>query len=151
MLRDGAPLPWMSGTSANGNGMVGTMPDHSMTLVRDSDQPCPVASLQPVEVAPAGDPVGFVAVAGGEQVVGLGVGGVAVDLAGVVEQVVVRRQLALLVHGRGPVVQICRAADEVARRDDGVGVERGQKQFPIEAVHAAAEPRQAVKDVLPVQ
>jgi hypothetical protein len=31
--RRGAPLAWMSGTSANGRGMVGTMPDHSITLV----------------------------------------------------------------------------------------------------------------------
>jgi hypothetical protein len=33
LQRDGAPVPWMSGTSANGFGIVGTIPDHSMTLV----------------------------------------------------------------------------------------------------------------------
>ncbi len=77
--------------------------------------------------------------------------GVAVDLAGVVEKVVVCRDLSLLVHGRGPVVQIYRASDEITSRNDRVRMERGQKHFPVEAVHAAAEARQAVEDVLSVQ
>ncbi|MBW8711169.1 MAG: hypothetical protein JF631_08970 [Mycobacterium sp.] len=42
MLRDGTPLPWISGTSAKGSGIVGAMPDHSMTLVLTTIRHAPV-------------------------------------------------------------------------------------------------------------
>ncbi len=61
------------------------------------------------------------------------------------------RDLSALVHGHSPVEEISRAADEITRRDDGVLVEHGQEYFPVETVHTAAESRQAVEDVLPVQ
>ena len=95
MLRAGAPLPWMSGTSAKGSGMVGTMPDHSMALVLQGDPPLTVPLLQPVDVAAARDPVGLVAVAADKEIIGLGVGDIAVDLAAVVQQIVMRRHLPL--------------------------------------------------------
>jgi len=69
------------------------------------------------------------------------------DFAGIVEQVVVRRHLTLVVYGKGPVVEIGWAADEIARGDHRVGVKRGEEQCSVEAVHAAAEAREAVEDV----
>src|ERR1044072_9467274 len=77
--------------------------------------------------------------------------GVAADLTGVVEKVVLRGDLSPLVHGCGPVGQIRWVSDEVTSNDHRVGMERGTKQVPGEAVHAPAEPCQTVEDVLPVE
>ena len=87
------------------------------------DLPRAVTALELVDIASAGDPVAVVAVASGEQVVGLGVGGVAVQVAAVVEQGVVRRRLADVVQVPGPVIEGVRRADERAGGDLRVGVE----------------------------
>ena len=50
--------------------------------------------------------------------------GVTVDIAGVVEQIVHRGDLALLVHFPGPVVEVDCTADEVSGGDDGVRMKR---------------------------
>ena len=115
-------------------GRVGERQRHSRDHARplddvgpNGDPPPAVATAEPVEVATSCDPVRLVAIAGGEQVVGLTVRGVTVDLAAVVEQVVMRRHLPLFVHRRRPPKEIGRAADEIASGDDGVGVEGGQE------------------------
>ena len=151
MLRDGAPLTWISGTSANGSGMVGTIPDHSMTFVRTAIRQAPARRSSRSKYRPPGKPVGVVTVACGEQVVRLTVRGVAVDLARVVEQIVVSRHLCLLVHGGGPVIQVCWVADEVTRGDHRIGMEGREKQVAVESIHAAAESGEAVDNVLPVE
>ena len=131
--------------------MVGTMPDHSMALVRKAIFHDPVATLQPVDIASAGDPVRLVAIAPDEQIVGLGMGDVAVDVASVVQQIVMRRRLPLLVQFRSPIVEILRPADEFACGNHCVGMKGRKKQLPIEAIHAAAEPDQAIENVLTLE
>src|ERR1700743_3254153 len=74
--------------------------------------------------------------------------GVAVDVAGVVEQVVLCGDLPSLVHVVCPLVQVGWPADEVAGGNLGGGVECREEQVAVDAVHAAAEPRQTVGDVL---
>ena len=63
----------------------------------------------------------------------------------------VRRRLAEVMQVPGPVIEGVRLADEGSGGDLGVGVEGRQEGVAVEAVHAAAEPEQAVEDVLPVQ
>jgi hypothetical protein len=47
LLRDGTPLPWISGTSAKGSGIVGAMPDHSMTLVLTTIRHVDLVAVEP--------------------------------------------------------------------------------------------------------
>src|ERR1700761_1838450 len=74
--------------------------------------------------------------------------GVAVDVAGVVEQVVLGGDLPSLVHVVCPLVQVGWPADEVADDNLGGGMECREEQVAVEAVQAAAEPHQTVGDVL---
>jgi len=76
---------------------------------------------------------------------------VAVDVAAVVQEVVVRGHLPLLVQAGRPLVELEGTADEVARSNHGVGVKRREKELAIEAIHSPAEPDQAIEDLLPVE
>src|SRR5262249_27435333 len=72
------------------------------------------------------------------------------EVAGVVREMVLRGCLSLLVQVGRPVVERHGTADEVARGNHRVGMERGEEQLAVEPVHAAAEADQAVEDLLPV-
>ena len=78
-------------------------------------------------------------------------GDVAVDLAGVVQQIVMRGRLPLLVQHRRPIVELLGPADEIACGNDGIGMKGREKELPIEAIHSAAEPDQAIENVLTVE
>src|SRR3546814_1634666 len=86
--------------------------------------PFAVATFQPVDVTAAGHPQRFIAVARDEQVVGLAVRAVAVDLDRIVEQAVVRQDLPGFVHRHRPVVEIGSAADEWPGGHHGITMER---------------------------
>ena len=89
-------------------------------------------------------------VARDELVIGLAMGEIAGDVGGMVEQQVVSQDLGRLVHRHGPVPATCRITHEGPGRDLGIGVEGRQEQVAVEPVHAAAEPGQAVEDLLAV-
>ena len=131
--------------------MVGTIPDHSIALVRSMILPGAIAAFEPVEIPAAGNPVGFITVACREEVVGFRMGGVAGNVAGVVEQIMLGGYLTLFVHVSGPGVEVGGPADEVTGGDRRARVECREEQFPVEAVYAAAEPSQAIGNVLAVE
>jgi hypothetical protein len=60
-------------------------------------------------------------------------------------------RLTALVQVGCPVIEVLRPADEFARIDDGIGVESGEEELPVEAIDAATEPYQAIEDVLAVE
>jgi hypothetical protein len=140
----------MSGTSANGMGRVGTSPTIRWRWCARRF-PRPIAPLEPIDVPAAGDPVGFVTIAADEKIVRLGMGDVAVDVAAVIQEIMVRARLPAIVQLACPVVQGHRTADEFAGGDGGVRVKSRKKGIPIESIHAAAEPYQAIENVLPVE
>ena len=75
--------------------------NHSRPLdgvAAQANPPLAPAPLQPVDITSARDPVRLVAVAPDEEVIGLGMGDIAVDIATVVHQVVMRRRLPLFVQ-----------------------------------------------------
>ena len=131
--------------------IVGTMPDHSIALVRRAIFHTPVATLQTVDIATAGDPVRLIAIAPHEQVVGLGVRDVALDVASMVQQIVMRRRLPLFVQFGCPVVEVLRPADEWACGNGCIRVKGRKKQLPVEAIHSSAEPYHAIENVLTLE
>src|ERR1700733_10030654 len=62
-----------------------------------------------------------------------------------------RGRLTLVMKSRCPFEQLHRTTDERARGNDRVGMKSGQKHVPVEAIHSAAEPCQAIDNVLPVE
>ena len=57
----------------------------------------------------------------------------------------------LFVQFGRPVVKPFGPADEGAGGNDGIGMKSRKKEFAVEAVHAPAEPDQAIEDVLAVE
>jgi hypothetical protein len=76
---------------------------------------------------------------------------IAVDVAAVVQQVVVRRRLPAFMQLPGPLVQLERTADKLACGDDRIAVECAEEQRLVETVHTATEANQAVEDILAVE
>jgi hypothetical protein len=78
-------------------------------------------------------------------------GYVAVNVTSVVQQIVVRRRLALLMQFGCPIIECDWVANEFPCGNDSIGVKSRQKELPVEAIHSPAEPYQAIENVLPLE
>src|SRR4029450_8331502 len=112
--------------------------------------PVSVAAFEAVEVAAAVDAVGCaLGVFAGEDEVGLGVGGVAVDLAEVVDDEVVMHLVALSQEARDPGHELFGGAGEHAVVVDRSRVVHGADDLGVEAVDPAGVAVGAVENRLP--
>ena len=117
--------------------------DHAITV---GDLPRAIAFLQPVDIAPPGDPHAFVEIAGVEQVIGFGVGLIAVDFAAVVADAVLGQDLVALVQADHPIAEFLPGADEFAVIVLGIGVVAREDQLAVAPVDIGGKPSDAIVD-----
>ena len=116
------------------------------------DAPFAVAAFEPVDIPPTVQRDGRTRpVLPDHHEVGLGVGHVAVDLTGVVGDVVLLAVMARPVAGERPGDELLDRAAEDAVVVDRAGVVRGAQQVLVEPVDAAGVAQQRVVDLLAVE